>query len=112
MEKNRDQLDELVGDVFEVTDLLAYQDGAIVSRTLIDTDAATVTMFAVDEGQTISEHTAPHEAIMQVLDGTAAVTVDDEEYDVDAGEALVFPADVPHALDAPESFKMLLTMVR
>ena len=112
MDKNRDQLDELVGDVFEVTDLLAYQDGAIVSRTLIDTEAATVTVFAVDEDQTISEHTAPHEAIMQVLDGTAAVMIDDEEYEVSAGEALVFPADVPHALDAPERFKMLLTMVR
>ena len=112
MEKNRDQLDELAGAPFEVADLLAYQDGAIVSRTLVDTEATTVTVFAVDEGQTISEHTAPHDAIMHVLDGTAAVVVGDDEHEVTAGEGLVFPAEEPHALDAVEPFKMLLTMVR
>lgn len=112
MEKDRDQLDELAGDTFDVTGLLSYQEGAIVSRTLVDKEAATVTVFALDEGQTISEHTAPHDAIMQVLDGTAAVTIGDDTYTVEAGEGLVFPAEVPHALDAEESFKMLLTMIR
>lgn len=109
---DEDQLDELTGDVFDLTDLLEYQTGAIVSRTLIDEESATVTLFAVAEGQTISEHTAPHDAIMQVLDGTATVTVGDSEYVVGSGESLVFPANEPHALDGEESFKMLLTMVR
>ena len=112
MEKDRDQLDQLAGETFAVADLLSYQDGAVVSRTLVDTETTTVTVFALDEGQTISEHTAPHDAIMQVLDGTATVMIGDEEYEVDAGEGLVFPAGKPHALDAEESFKMLLTMVR
>lgn len=112
MTKNNDQLAELAGDTFEVAGLLAYQEGAIVSRTLVDKESATVTVFALAEGQTISEHSAPHEAIMQVLDGTATVTVDGEEYTVHEGEGLVFPAEVPHALEADESFKMLLTMVR
>ncbi len=109
---NEHQLDELSGDVFALTDLLDYQTGAIVSRTLIDEESATVTLFAVDEGQTISEHTAPHDAIMQVLDGTASVTVGDANHEVTAGESLVFQADEPHALEGQESFKMLLTMVR
>lgn len=112
MDKNRDQLDELVGETFEVADLVAYQEGSIVSRTLVDTESATVTVFALADGQTISEHSAPHDAIMQVLDGTATVSVGDETYEVCAGEGLVFPADVPHALDARQPFKMLLTMVR
>ncbi len=112
MDKNRDQLDELAGGVFDVADLLSYQDGAVVSRTVVDTEAATVTVFALDEGQTISEHTAPHDAIVQVLDGTARVAVGDDEHEVGAGEGVVFPAEKPHALDAVEPFKMLLTMVR
>lgn len=112
MDKNRDQIDQLTGGVFEVADLLDYQEGAIVSRALVDKEALTITMFALDEGQSISEHSAPHEAIMQVLDGTARVRVGDEEYDVEAGEGLVFPAEEPHALDADQRFKMLLTMVR
>lgn len=112
MEKDRDQLDQLAGDVFDVAGLLSYQEGAIVSRTLVDREAVTVTVFAVDEGQTISEHSAPHDAIMQVLDGTATVSVGDEMFEVSSGEGLVFPAEVPHALDAEESFKMILTMSR
>ena len=112
MDKDSDQLADLAGDVFDVSDLLAYQDGAVVSRTLVDRESATVTVFALDEGQTISEHSAPHEAILQVLDGTARVEIDDGEYEVGEGEGVVFPADVPHALAAPDPFKMLLTMVR
>lgn len=112
MDKDSDHLDELAGGVFGVSDLLDYQAGAVVSRTLVDTEAATVTVFALDEGQTISEHSAPHEAILQVLDGTATVEIGDEEYEVSQGEGIVFPANEPHALAAPEQFTMLLTMVR
>ena len=106
-----DQLVDLAGETVDPTDLLDYQDGAIVSRTLVDRGTTTVTVFAVDAGQSISEHTAHHDALMQVLDGTATVTVDGEEYTVPAGEALVFPAGEPHALHGEERFKMLLTMV-
>ncbi|MFW5956641.1 MAG: cupin domain-containing protein [Halorhabdus sp.] len=105
-------LTDLAGSVFELEDLLDYQDGAIVSRTLVDRDAATVTMFACDASQTISEHTAPHEALLEVLDGTARVTIDGTDAELDAGESIVFPAETPHAVAAPERFKMLLTMIR
>jgi quercetin dioxygenase-like cupin family protein len=106
------QFAELAESVVNTAELLAYQEGAIVSRTLLDEESATLTVFAVDEGQTISEHTAPHEALLQVLDGTATVTINDEEYTVEAGEAIGMPANEPHAVAAPEQFKMLLTMVR
>lgn len=112
MKPENDQLLDLVGDPFELDDLLAYQEGAIVSRTLVDSEAVTLTIFAVDEGQTISEHTAPHEALLQVLDGTATVSIENETYEVQAGQGIVFPPDLPHALAADERFKMLLTMVR
>ncbi len=105
-------LGDLAETVFEPAELLAYQDGAIVSRTLLDRESATLTIFAVDEGQTISEHTAPHDALLHVLDGVATVTINDEEYEVQAGETIGMPANEPHAVAAPERFKMLLTMVR
>lgn len=107
-----DQLADLAGSVLELDDLLEYQDGAIVSRTLVDREAATLTVFACDAGQTISEHTAPHEALLQVLDGRARVTIDGTDHELGAGESIVFPAETPHSVDAPERFKMLLTMVR
>lgn len=109
---NRERLRELAGTVFDVADLLEYQSGAIVSQTLVDTDAATVTVFAFDEGEGLSEHTAPHDAILQVVEGTARVTIEDDEYEIRDGESIVLPADVPHAVDAGSRFKMFLTMIR
>lgn len=97
---------------FELESLVDYQDGAIVSRTVLDREDITLTLFALDEGQTISEHSAPHDALVQVLDGTATITVDGTDHSVDAGEAIVLPADVPHALTAPTRFQMVLTMIR
>lgn len=107
-----DQLADLTESVIELDALLDYQDGAIVSRTLVDRDAATLTIFACDAGQTISEHTAPHEALLQLLDGRARVTIDGTDYELSAGESIVMPADTPHAVEAIDRFKMLLTMVR
>lgn len=107
-----DHLADVAGSPLELAALLDYQDGAIVSRTLVDREAATLTIFACDEGQTISEHTAPHEALLQVLDGTAEVTIDGTDYELEAGESIVFPAETPHAVAAVEPFKMLLTMIR
>lgn len=109
---DREQLHELVGDVFELTDLIDYQSGAIVSRALVDDETVTFTVFAFDETERLSEHTAPHDAILQVLDGTAAITVDGERYEVTAGETIVLPANEPHAVDAVSEFKMVLTMIR
>lgn len=105
-------LDDLPDAPFDLVDQMAYQNGAIVSRTLVDREGTTITLFAVAEGQRISEHTAPHEALLQVLDGTATVTISGEEYVVNEGESLVFPPNEPHALAGEEPFKMLLTMVR
>jgi quercetin dioxygenase-like cupin family protein len=108
----REKLHDLTGSAFEMSDVVDYQSGAVVSQTLVDSEAVTVTVFAFDEGERLSEHTAPHDAILQVVDGTARITVDDDDHEVDAGETIVLPADVPHAVDAATPFKMLLTMIR
>lgn len=112
MDADDSRFDGPIGEAFDLTDLLEYQTGAIVSRTLIDEESATVTLFAIDEGQRISEHSAPHDALLQVLDGTGRVEIDGEPQELSAGESIVFPANVPHAVEAPAQFKMLLTMVR
>ena len=112
MEKNKDQLDEITGEVFELKYLIDYQKGAVVSRTLVDKEDVTLTVFAFDEGQTLSEHTAPHDALLQVLDGEGKVIIKGEEYELQAGETIVMPADVPHAVEAVSRFKMFLTMVK
>ena len=109
---NREKLHELAGSVFEVQDLVDYQSGAIVSQTLVDGEAVTVTVFAFDEGERLSEHTAPHDAILQVVDGTALVTIENEEFEVANGESIVMPANEPHAVEAVSQFKMFLTMIR
>ena len=93
-------------------DLLDYQSAAIVSRTILKTPAASVTLFAFDTGQALSEHTAPFDALVQVLDGVAEITVSGEGHTVAAGETILMPADEPHAVAAAERFKMLLTMIR
>lgn len=95
-----------------VTELIGYQDGSVVSRTLLKKPAGTVTLFAFDAGQGLSEHTAPFDAIVHVLDGQATVTIGGTPHEVSSGQMLLLPANVPHALHAPQRFKMLLTMVR
>lgn len=95
-----------------VADLVAYQDGSVVSKTLIDKKTGTVTLFAFDRGQGLSEHTAPFDAMVCVLDGTADVTVAGKEVRVGSGEMIIMPANIPHALQAEEPFKMMLTMIR
>lgn len=112
MEKDRDQLEKLTEEVFELKDLVDYQPGSIVSRTLIDKETVTLTLFAFDKKQTLSEHTAPHDAFLQVLEGDAKVIIDGNEYMLHGGETIVMPADVPHAVEAVDKFKMFLTMVK
>ena len=91
---------------------MEYQEGAVVSRTVIDKNAGTVTLFAFDEGEGLSEHTAPFDAMVYVLDGEAEVTIAEKPLRVKAGEMVVMPANKPHALRAVERFKIVLIMIR
>ena len=95
-----------------LTELIDYQTGAVVSRVLMRSPGGTVTLFAFDEGQGLSEHTAPFDALVQLLDGRAAVTVGGVRNEVLAGQVILLPGGVPHALDALSRFMMLLTMIR
>jgi quercetin dioxygenase-like cupin family protein len=92
--------------------LVSYQSGSVVSRTIINRRAGTMTLFAFDQGEGLSEHTAPYDALLHVLEGEAQVTVSGETSEVKEGEAIVLPAGKPHAVNATKRFKMLLTMVR
>jgi quercetin dioxygenase-like cupin family protein len=92
--------------------LAAYQDGAVVSRILLKRGGGTVTFFAFDEGQSLSEHTAPFDAVAHVLDGEALITIADVPLTVPAGDMILMPANQPHAVTARTRFKMLLTMIR
>ncbi len=92
--------------------LVDYQQGSVVSRELLRSDGGTVTIFAFDEGQGLSEHTAPFDALVHVIDGEAEITIDGKPFRVKEGEMLIMPAHKPHALSAVTPFKMILTMVR
>ena len=103
---------KLVGQAIELESLIDYQEGSVVSREIISRDAGTVTLFAFDEGQGLSEHTAPFDAMVQLLDGEAEITIAGKPLQVREGEILIMPADKPHALKALTKFKMVLTMIR
>jgi len=92
-------------------DLVAYQQGSIVSRMLAYTKSGTITIFAFDAGEGLSEHTAPYDAVLQVIDGEALVTIAGKEYSVTAGNLIIMPATIPHAVHAVTRFKMMLTMI-
>jgi quercetin dioxygenase-like cupin family protein len=99
-------------EVLPVSDLIAYQEGAVVSRQIVKAEAGNVTLFAFDLGQELSEHTAPFDALVHVLDGEVEVRISGKPYTLKAGEAIIMPANEPHALKALTRFKMLLTMIR
>ena len=99
-------------EIVRLAELVNYQEGAVVSRTLIGRATGTVTLFAFDEGQGLSEHTAPFDALAHVLEGKAEVVVSGTPLLANAGEAVLMPANQPHALKALTKFKMLLTMIR
>jgi quercetin dioxygenase-like cupin family protein len=102
----------LTGEVAKLTDLVRYQEGAIVSKTIVEKKAGTVTLFAFDRGQGLSEHTAPFDALVCILDGEATVTISGKSHRLKEGEAILMPANEPHALEGSERFKMMLTMIR
>lgn len=103
---------DLRPQVFDLAGMLSYQDGAVVSRTIIDKKQGTVTMFAFDKDQGLSEHTAPSDAMVYILDGQAEITISGKPYTLSAGEMILMPASQPHALRALTRFKMLLIMIR
>jgi quercetin dioxygenase-like cupin family protein len=92
--------------------LAAYQEGAVVSRMLLKRGGGTMTLFAFDQGQSLSEHTAPFDAVAHVLEGEALITIAGVPLTVAAGDIVLMPANQPHAVAAPGRFKMLLTMIR
>jgi quercetin dioxygenase-like cupin family protein len=104
--------EKLIGHQVRVDDLLDYQEGSIVSRTLIDKKTGTVTLFAFDEGQGLSEHTAPFDALVHIIDGEADIIISGRAIQVKGGEMVVMPANEPHALKALTRFKMILIMIR
>ncbi len=103
---------KLVSQAKNLSSLIEYQDGAVVSRTIIDKKAGTITLFAFDINQGLSEHTAPYDALVYILDGEANITISGKPVRLKKGELTIMPANEPHALSAVTKFKMLLTMIR
>ncbi len=114
MEHNKKQtgMEKLEAQAMRLFDLVDYQDGSIVSREIISKKTGTVTFFAFDEGQGLSEHTAPFDALVYLLEGEAEITISGRILRLKQGEMVIMPANQPHALRASEKFKMILTMIR
>jgi quercetin dioxygenase-like cupin family protein len=100
------------GKAFNLEGYIEYAAGAVVSKTLIKKEIGNITLFAFDQGQGLSEHTAPFDAVVHILDGKAEITIGGDPQTVSAGEMLIMPANISHALQATEKFKMLLVMIR
>lgn len=102
----------LIARAVKLSELVDYQVGSIVSRTLVDKKTGTVTLFAFGEGQGLSEHTAPFDALVSIMDGEAEVTISGKALRLKAGEMVIMPANEPHALRAIKNFKMMLVMIK
>jgi len=105
-------MSDMIGNVLKVEDLIEYQESSVVSREIIRKDTGTVTIFAFDKGEGLSEHTAPFDAMVQIIDGKAEITISGEKNVLEKGEMIIMPANEPHALKALEKYKMILTMIR
>ena len=110
--KNPENVKTFIAQVVNLTDLINYQAGSVVSRTIIDKEEGTVTLFAFDESQGLSEHTVPYDALVYILDGEADVVISGKPVRLKKGEFTIMPANEPHALSAVTRFKMLLTMIK
>jgi quercetin dioxygenase-like cupin family protein len=104
--------ENIIGKVTNLAGLVAYQAGSVVSRTLIDKPAGTLTLFAFDAGQGLSEHTAPFDALVYLLDGSAEITISGRPLRLQQGDMVIMPANQPHALKAISRFKILLIMIK
>lgn len=100
------------GVVLDIEKMVDYSDGGVVSKQVLKNDAGNITLFSFDKGQGLSEHTAPFDAVVEILDGEAEVTIDGKPLAVKAGQTVIMPAHIPHALYATVRFKMLLTMIK
>ena len=105
-------MENLLASPFKLNEMISYQDGAVVSRELLRKKTGTVTVFAFDKGQGLSEHTAPFDATVLCLEGELEAVIDGTSMRVPEGEMLIMPADKPHSISAVEKFKMLLIMIR
>ena len=101
-----------MGEVGSLVNLVDYQDGSVVSKELIKKEKGSVTLFAFDKGQGLSEHAAPFDALVYIIDGNAEITIAGKVHSLKAGEAIIMPANKPHSLKARERFKMLLVMIK
>jgi len=99
-------------DIIKLPDLVEYQEGSVVSKTMVKKEAGTLTIFAFDKGQGLSEHTAPFDVLITILDGEAEISVNQEKVILKAGESIQLPSDQPHSLKAIKRFKMLLLMIK
>ena len=100
------------GEKFHTKNTIEYSEGAVVSKTIIKKTGGNVTLFAFDKDQELSEHSSPHEALVQVLDGKVEITIGGQPHTIPEGESIILPANIPHALKAVEAFKMVLVMIK
>lgn len=115
MTRTKDKSDVLQACVSKgqnLANLIEYAADSVVSKTILDKPAGTITLFAFDKGQKLSEHTAPYDAVVQILDGQARLTIGGQVKEVSWGQIIIMPGNVPHAVIANEKFKMLLIMIR
>jgi quercetin dioxygenase-like cupin family protein len=108
MEKN----EFVKGEVFSFADSVDYASGAIVSKTVLKKETGNISLFAFDKGEALSEHTAPFDAMIQVVDGKGQIIIGGKPFEVTAGNSIIMPANIPHAVKAVEKFKMILTMIK
>jgi quercetin dioxygenase-like cupin family protein len=107
-----DSAKQLIAKASNLANLIEYQEGSVVSRTILDKKTGTITLFAFDQNQGLSEHTAPYDALVYVLEGEVDVTISGRQIRLKQGEMTIMPANEPHALNAKTRFKMLLTMIK
>jgi len=109
---SKKETSKLVANATNLASLIDYQEGSVVSRTIIDKKAGTITLFAFDQNQGLSEHTAPYEAIVYAIEGEVNITISGKQITLKQGELTIMPANKPHALNAKTKLKMLLTMIK
>ncbi|MBE0639355.1 MAG: cupin domain-containing protein [Bacteroidales bacterium] len=105
-------LDINTSEIFGLKNSVEYASGAIVSKTIIKKSSGNITLFAFDESQELSEHTAPFDAVVYVMDGKAEIAIDKKPFILNQGETIIMPANIPHAVKAVEKFKMMLVMIK
>jgi len=105
-------MNDIKGKIIDFKQMADYHENSVVSSEIVRSDKGTVSLFALDRGQGLSEHTAPYDAVACIIDGVAKIRIKDRIFTVEAGKSIIMPANVPHALDADNRFKMLLIMIR